>query len=94
MYVLYVKKQVLSKSLEFIFGGDVAFYGPIDYHFKNGDCSYDRPFREMKGIFSQADFTMLNLETTLGNIKDIEGDSTIDKSIRFTSNPKALSSLT
>ena len=94
---LLSKTQVLSqsKSLELIFGGDVTFYGPIDYHFKNGDCSYERPFQEVKGVFAEADFTMVNLETTLGDLKDLKGDSATDesKSVRFTSNPKALTSL-
>ena len=87
-------KQILakSKSLELIFGGDVTFYGPIDYHFKNGDCSYERPFQDVKGVFAEADFTMINLETTLGEVKDFKNNAT-EKLITFISDPQALVSL-
>ncbi|XP_066936530.1 capsule biosynthesis protein CapA-like [Clytia hemisphaerica] len=82
-----------SKSLELIFGGDVTFYGPIDYHFQNGDCSYERPFQNVKEVFAEGDFTMVNLETTLGNIEELKDNTTVKKLIRFTSDPQALESL-
>ncbi|XP_066931235.1 PGA biosynthesis protein CapA-like [Clytia hemisphaerica] len=80
-------------SLEIIFGGDISFHGPIEYHLLKEDCSFNRPFVEVKKLFRRVDNTVINLETTLGELKRLDKFRNDDKLITFLSDPKSVKGL-
>ena len=79
--------------MDIIFGGDVSFYGPIDKNFIVNNCPYDDMFQGLRSIFKQADYVIINLESTLGTEKELSKYKNEDKVISFVSNPKTLISL-
>ncbi|HPM89980.1 MAG TPA: CapA family protein [Tenuifilaceae bacterium] len=68
--IVFAKSQEAdSSSLTLLFVGDVMGHSPQISSALNpltGEYEYDSVFTRMKGVFSMADFTIANLEVTLG----------------------------
>ena len=68
-FMMPYAQQFPADSLRIMFIGDIMSHGPqlkAAYNTSTGDYDYTENFRYVKKIFRQADFTVGNLETTLG----------------------------
>lgn len=64
-------------TVSIVFGGDVDFSRIVRYTHRNRNCSYDESLRRLKKFFTSADFSMINLETTISEPEDDMNDKLV-----------------
>lgn len=74
------RRPTSNQTLTLAFAGDTMAAGRVAPYLE--EMGYEYPFQQVKGIFDQADLTMLNLETSIS----LRGEAA-DKQFAFRSHP-------